>query len=129
MNDKVSVQVVTFGAMNFAMQQNYVPFVRSVTIKNNSDEEIKDIMLKISFEPEFAKPFTHRIEVLPPHTEIEVSPVNIIVSTEFSRAYSIILSFIPYPSFIRWGRIYEHLAPIVLSPRNAIAPLIIPSTS
>jgi len=82
-NDKVSVQVVTFGAMNFAMQQNYVPLVRSVTIKNNSDEEIKDIMLKISFEPEFAKPFTHRIEVLPPHTEIEVSPVNIIVSTEF----------------------------------------------
>ena len=58
MNDKVSVQVVTFGAMNFAMQQNYVPLVRSVT-------------------------FTHRIEVLPPHTEIEVSPVNIIVSTEF----------------------------------------------
>ena len=52
MNDKVSVQVVTFGAMNFAMQQNYVPLVRSVTIKNNSDEEIKDIMLKISFEPE-----------------------------------------------------------------------------
>ena len=46
MNDKVSVQVVTFGAMNFAMQQNYVPLVRSVTIKNNSDEEIKDIMLK-----------------------------------------------------------------------------------
>lgn len=83
MNDKVSVQVVTFGAMNFAMQQNYVPLVRSVTIKNNSDEEIKDIMLKISFEPEFAKPFTHRIEVLPPHTEIEVSPINIIVSTEF----------------------------------------------
>lgn len=83
MNDKVSVQVVTFGAMNFAMQQNYVPLVRSVTIKNNSDVEIKDIMLKISFEPEFAKPFTHRIEVLPPHTEIEVSPVNIIVSTEF----------------------------------------------
>ena len=83
MNDKVSVQVVTFGAMNFAMQQNYVPLVRSVTIKNNSDEEIKDIMLKISFEPEFAKPFTHRITVLPPHTEIEVSPVNIIVSTEF----------------------------------------------
>ena len=75
MNDKVSVQAVTFGAMNFAMQQNYVPLVRSVTIKNNSDEEIKDIMLKISFEPEFAKPFTHRIEVLPPHTEIEVSPV------------------------------------------------------
>ena len=77
MNDKVSVQVVTFGAMNFAMQQNYVPLVRSVTIKNNSDEEIKDIMLKISFEPEFAKPFTHRIEVLPPHTEIEVSPIMI----------------------------------------------------
>ena len=46
MNDKVSVQVVTFGAMNFAMQQNYVPLVRSVTIKNNSDEEIKDIMCK-----------------------------------------------------------------------------------
>ena len=46
MNDKVSVQVVTFGAMNFAMQQNYVPLVRSVTIKNNSDEEIKERLNK-----------------------------------------------------------------------------------
>ena len=40
MNDKVSVQVVTFGAMNFAMQQNYVPLVRSVTIKN---KEVKKL--------------------------------------------------------------------------------------
>lgn len=83
MNDKITVQLVTFGAMNFAMQQNYVPLIRNITITNNSDEEIYDVTLKISFEPEFAKTFTHKIQKLPPHTEIEISPVNIIVSSEF----------------------------------------------
>lgn len=41
MNDKVSVQAVTFGAMNFAMQQNYVPLVRSVTIKITAMRKLK----------------------------------------------------------------------------------------
>lgn len=54
-NDKITFQVETFGAMNLAMQQNYVPLVRNILIKNNSDEEIKNVILKISFEPEFAK--------------------------------------------------------------------------
>lgn len=83
MNDKITFQVETFGAMNLAMQQNYVPLVRSVIIKNNSDEELHDIKVKISFEPDFAKPYLHNIEVLPANAEVEVSPVNIIVSTEY----------------------------------------------
>ena len=83
MNDKITVQVLTFGAMNFAMQQNYVPLVRSVTITNNTEEEMHDVLLKISFAPEFARAFSYKVEVLPAHTEVEVSPVNIIVSTEF----------------------------------------------
>ena len=83
MNDKITFQVETFGAMNLAMQQNYVPLVRNILIKNNSDEEIKNVILKISFEPEFAKEYTHTVDVLPAHTEVEVSPVKIVLSTEF----------------------------------------------
>lgn len=82
-NDKITFQVETFGAMNLAMQQNYVPLVRNILIKNNSDEEIKNVILKISFEPEFAKEYTHTVDVLPAHTEVEVSPVKIVLSTEF----------------------------------------------
>lgn len=83
MNHHISVQLETFGAMNLAMQQNYVPLVRSITVTNNGDEEIKNLLLKLSFKPDFAKEYIHRIEVLPPHTEVEVSPVNIVLSTEY----------------------------------------------
>lgn len=56
--------IVTVGghinaSINFAMQQNYVPVIRSLVVNNNSEEVLENISLKITFEPEFAKEFTY----------------------------------------------------------------------
>lgn len=62
--------IVTVGghinaSINFAMQQNYVPVIRSLVVNNNSEEVLENISLKITFEPEFAKEFTYYIGSIP----------------------------------------------------------------
>ena len=54
--------IITFGGsmtkqINFAMQQNYVPVFRNITMTNNTDEELSNVRLRIRFEPEFAAVF------------------------------------------------------------------------
>ena len=55
MENIVSVGGHINASINFAMQQNYVPVIRFLTVNNESDKMLENIDLKISFEPEFAK--------------------------------------------------------------------------
>lgn len=69
--------------INFAMQQNYVPIFRSITIKNNSDEELSAVRVRISFEPDFAKAYESAPIDISSGETVELSPVNIIISPEY----------------------------------------------
>lgn len=35
--------------INFAMQQNYIPFIRNLTVSNEGDEDISDVRLTYRF--------------------------------------------------------------------------------
>lgn len=83
MNDKITVSGEISGSINFAMQQNYVPLIRNLSVNNNSDELQDNLKLKITFEPNFANEFTYDIGSIEPNTSVSVFPVNIILSTEF----------------------------------------------
>ena len=79
--------IVTVGghinaSINFAMQQNYVPVIRSLVVNNNSEEVLENIGLKITFEPEFAKEFTYYIGSIPAKSSAEISPVRISTNTD-----------------------------------------------
>ena len=69
--------------INFAMQQNYVPIIRNLVITNKSDMPLKNLKVKITFEPNFAREYTHDIELIEVGKSITISPVRIILSTEF----------------------------------------------
>lgn len=83
MSDKITVSGEISGSINFAMQQNYVPLIRNLLVNNNSDEIQNNLKLKITFEPDFAKEFIYNIKSIEPNCSVEISPVNIILSTEF----------------------------------------------
>lgn len=83
MENKISFSVQLTGAINYAMQQNYIPVVRSIVLTNNTGEAIKDITIKISSEPEFIKPFQTDLAQLLPGEPIEISPVKLVISSEF----------------------------------------------
>lgn len=68
--------------INFAMQQNFIPFIRNLTVSNEGDEDISDVKLTIAFDPGFAKTFTYDINAVPAGQSVEISPLRIILSTE-----------------------------------------------
>ena len=69
--------------INFAMQQNYVPVFRGLTLTNVSDTEIKNVRIRITFEPEFAKTFETVPADLHPNQPVEFSPVNIVMLADY----------------------------------------------
>ena len=83
MENKISFSVQMTGAINYAMQQNYIPVIRNIILTNNTEETIRDITVKISSEPEFIKPFQTDISQLVPGEPTEISPVKLVLSSEF----------------------------------------------
>lgn len=67
---ELSMDKIIFGGtvskqISFALQQNYVPIFRDITLTNNTDEEICGVKLRITFEPAFAAPFTADVGDIP----------------------------------------------------------------
>ena len=56
----VDIRVDLNRRINYAMQQNDVPVVRSVTIDNRSPEPLRDLRLTLSAEPSFAAEWISR---------------------------------------------------------------------
>ncbi|HRU98082.1 MAG TPA: DUF4011 domain-containing protein [Ruminococcus sp.] len=80
--------MITFGGsmtaqINFAMQQNYVPVFRSITLTNITDSTIDDVHIRVRFEPEFANVFESAAVTLPPSQPVEIAPVNIVMSADY----------------------------------------------
>ena len=83
MENIITLDCQLLKAVNYAMQQNYVPVIRNLVITNKSSAVLKDISVRISFDPAFAQVFEARIDLLNPDMPVEISPVKINLSTDF----------------------------------------------
>ena len=79
----LEVQVVHVPVVNFAMQQNHVPVIREIVLKNTGEEDIKGLCVQISFEPDFAGSCQLHIESIAPGSEEQLSAIPIQLSTFF----------------------------------------------
>jgi len=70
-------------SINFAMQQNYVPIIRNLTVSNISGRDLEELELTVTSEPEFTKKYTFNIGSLPADKTFEIAPVRITLLTEF----------------------------------------------
>lgn len=77
------VEFVQTPVANYAIQQNRVPIVRKLSIENCSDEDITDILVKITCDPEFANNWEHRIELIPKNQSMELDVKNLKLSARF----------------------------------------------
>jgi len=62
---------------NFALQQNHVPIVRQLTIKNCSDSELKDLKVRIATDPDIADNWKTKIDSLIPEQEHILTGINL----------------------------------------------------
>ena len=83
MDNKITFGGTMTAQINFAMQQNYVPVFRSLTMTNSTEEELRSVSLRISFEPEFANVFQSTPVDLVPGRPVEISPVKIVLSADY----------------------------------------------
>ena len=83
MNKGLTINLSYLPVINFAMQQNHVPVIREITLKNTSEEAINDIDINVRFEPEFALEYCTHIDSIAPDKEEKITVVPISISTEF----------------------------------------------
>lgn len=83
MESKILVHGQTNRIINFAMNQNYVPLVRSLIVTNLTQEELKGLKLSITSEPDFTKFYEVNIDTIMPGAAVEITPVHLMVKPDF----------------------------------------------
>ena len=76
MNGDIRIEVQSAGVFNYAMQQNYIPLIRSIGIVNAGETAYEGISVRAVFEPEFAKPFEYTVQYAEAGRTAEITPVN-----------------------------------------------------
>ncbi|WP_300799239.1 DUF3320 domain-containing protein [uncultured Alistipes sp.] len=79
----LEVQVVHVPVVNFAMQQNHVPVLREICLKNTGENDLKGVCVHVSFEPDFAESCRMHIESIPSGSEERLSAIPVRLSTAF----------------------------------------------
>lgn len=69
--------------INYAMQQNYVPAVYSITVTNHGELEAQGMTLRVSAQPQFAFPLEAALPTIGAGQSYELRPVDFKVSAEF----------------------------------------------
>ena len=82
-SSKIMVDVDMNPSVNFAMQQNHVPLINALSIKNISAEVLSDLIVEITSDPAFAEPWKCSIAELQPLQEVRLSSIPLLMSPSF----------------------------------------------
>ena len=69
--------------INYAMQRSSVPVIRSIVMTNTSDRMLKNVFLRLAFDPDFAEDYESPAIDLEPNVPAEISPIDAVVRPEF----------------------------------------------
>lgn len=69
--------------IHFAMQQNDVPIVRALRIENRGELPLRDLEVRISAEPDFARSWSARVAEVAPHAIYNIPAVDLVLSPGF----------------------------------------------
>ena len=83
MTKGLSISLSYLPVINFAMQQNHVPVIREISLRNNGEETLKDIDIIVRFDPEFAQEYSTHIDSIAPESEEKIAVIPISISTDY----------------------------------------------
>ncbi|WP_028609850.1 DUF3320 domain-containing protein [Paenibacillus harenae] len=69
--------------VNYAMQQNHVPVVKNIALTHSAEEELREVIVTLSAEPEFAYGWTKKIDVLPAGQTVDLGAIPLRLSTDY----------------------------------------------
>ncbi|MCR2803978.1 DUF3320 domain-containing protein [Paenibacillus soyae] len=80
---KLTCEWLRLDAVNYAMQQNFVPVVHKLALRNETESDLTSITVRIISEPEFASEWTKTVDVIPAGQTVEIGAVPIGLSGSF----------------------------------------------
>lgn len=69
--------------VNYGIQQNHVPVVRSIEVHNPSEEELRDFTVRITSEPDFAYEWSKTYGHLPAGQSLNLGTINLQMSASY----------------------------------------------
>jgi very-short-patch-repair endonuclease len=82
-NDQIKVVFTCLPVVNFSMQQNRVAVIRDFSVENQTEDDLADIKITITPEPDFADTLTHFINVVPAGSTVKIDGLRLPMSTNF----------------------------------------------
>ncbi len=83
MNEWIKIEGIYSNVVNFAMQQNDVPIVKKLIVKNDGEEDIKRVQVVLSVEPEFAHEWSTTVESIPAHGAVDIDGIDLHLSPTY----------------------------------------------
>ena len=53
MNGNIRIEAFTTGFFSFAMQQNYIPLIRSIRLVNDGESSVEGVTVRADFDPAY----------------------------------------------------------------------------
>ena len=78
----LSIQVDYADTLNYAMVLNRIPFLRKITVKNETERDLEQLEVSVSFQENIAKPFTRTLDVLPSGLEVDLGQITVELNPE-----------------------------------------------
>ena len=75
-----TIRIEFDGRINFAMQQNDVPVVKSLVIDNPLERPLENLRVHVSGEPAFCEPWEARLSKIPPQSSHKFRAVDLLLS-------------------------------------------------
>ena len=79
----IKLEAVIGRAVNFSMQQNRVPLIRSLTLFNDGEEPVEELTVTVTAEPAFALPFSAAVQSVGPGERLMPDGITPVLSPDF----------------------------------------------
>lgn len=83
MEQKITISVDVNNVLTYALQQNGSPLVREISLKNETDADYENLMVRVSTDGELIEPFTQGIQVLKSGEEIQLRNLKIQIKGDY----------------------------------------------
>ncbi len=84
--EQIRMDISCLPVINFALQQNGMPIIRSIRIENNTPYDLFDVVLNISSNPAFCKTYQKLINYVPAKSQFELKEIKLVLDADYLAA-------------------------------------------
>lgn len=81
--DPVRLEIAALSVLNYALQQNRIPVLQSVTVVNPTADALENITLYISSDPALCVPTSVHIDYIPARSTYDVRDISLLLDNSF----------------------------------------------